>query len=318
MERRLRCATVAAALPTRFIEVSAQEWGRLAASATGRPQLERTSRHGSVAATVLTGEVEQTYLPLGSLLSLQVAGAQTLAAATDSLLGRTTGRGPFVVGVTGSVAVGKSTTARLLQELLAQSTAASRVDLVSTDGFIQPNTVLERQGLLARKGFPESYDIDRLLHFLADIKAGRAMVEAPVYSHDRYDVVAGQVQLVRRPEILIVEGLHMLSTTATADAVVSDFLDFIIYVDAAATDIEGWYVERFLVRCAAAVQQPESYFHRYAGLAHHETVAAARHLWFSVNAVNLREYILPTRQRANLIVEKGADHRVRRVRLRTS
>jgi len=243
---------------------------------------------------------------------------QGLAAATYLFVCRPAGRPPFVIGVAGGVAVGKPTTARLLQALLGRWPTTPKVDLVTTDGFLHPNAELERRGLSARKGFPESYDVRRLLHFLADVKAGQAEVDAPVYSHVLYDIVPGQVQTVRRPDIVVVEGLNVLSTSVTAEVVVGDFFDFTVYVDADEADIEAWYVERFLGLCATVFREPSSYFHRFADLGHDEAVATARSLWSAINAVNLRENILPTRPRAHLILEKGPDHRVRRIRLRAS
>jgi len=263
-------------------------------------------------------EVELVYLPLSRLLNLHVVSWQGLAADRDEFMGRPALRPPYVIGVAGSVAVGKSTTARLLQALMARWPCRPRVDLVTTDGFLHPNAELERRGLLARKGFPESYDARRLLHFLADVKAGHAEVAAPVYSHVLYDIVPGQNQAVLRPDIVIVEGLNVLSTSVTSEVVVSDFFDFTIYVDADEADIEAWYIERFRRLCATVFQEPSSYFHRYAALGPDDAAVTARSLWTSINAVNLRENILPTRERADLILEKGTGHRVRRIRLRTS
>jgi type I pantothenate kinase len=247
-----------------------------------------------------------------------VVASQQLAAATDAFLGRAATRPPFVIGVAGSVAVGKSTTARLLQTLLSRWPTTPTVDLVTTDGFLLPNAELERRGLLARKGFPESYDVRRLLRFLADVKARTPEVHAPVYSHVLYDVVPSRRQTVRRPDIVVVEGLNILSTSVDAQVVVSDFFDFTVYVDADEADIEAWYVERFLGLRETVFRDPTSYFHRYAALGHDEAVATAHGLWSAINAVNLRENILPTRERAHLILEKGAGHQVHRVRLRAS
>ncbi len=263
-------------------------------------------------------EIERVYLPLSLLLNLRVVSFQGLAAATDAFLNRSGRRSPFVIGIAGSVAVGKSTTARLLQALLAAWPTSPRVDLVTTDGFLRPNAELERRGILDRKGFPESYDVRRLLAFLADVKAGRDRVTAPVYSHERYDIVPDGRQELHRPDVVIVEGLNVLSTSAAAEVVVSDFFDFTVYVDADEADIEAWYVERFLHLCTTVFLRPSSYFHRYATLGPDEAVAVARGLWSSINAANLAENILPTRERAHLILEKGPDHRVRTVRLRTS
>ncbi len=304
-------------LPNRYAELPAEKWGELRASTP------MTLDEGDLAA-LQSGleprlerlEVERTYLPLVRLLDLHVASSQRLATATDAFLGRPPRRSPFIIGIAGSVAVGKSTTARLLQALLSRWPSTPTVELVTTDGFLQPNAELERRGLLARKGFPESYDVRRLLRFLAEVKAGKAEVLAPVYSHVRYDIVPGRLQALRQPDIVVVEGLNVLSTSVAAEVVVSDFFDFTIYVDAEEADIEAWYVQRFLGLCTTVFRDPESYFHRYATLEHEKAVATARTLWSSINAVNLRENILPTRGRADLILEKEAAHRVRRIRLR--
>ena len=306
-------------LPSRYAEFSADEWARLRASTPMTlDEGDLASLRGRLEPRLEPAEVERIYLPLSRLVNLHVVAAQGLAAATDLFLGRPAARPPFVIGVAGSVAVGKSTTARLLQALLSRWPTTPTVDLVTTDGFLHPNAELERRGLLARKGFPESYDVRRLLRFLADVKAGADVVDAPVYSHVHYDIVPGQAQSVRRPDIVVVEGLNVLSTSVAAEVVVSDFFDFTVYVDADESDIEAWYVERFLGLCATVFREPSSYFHRFAELGPDEAVATARGLWSTINAVNLRENILPTRERAHLILEKGADHRVRRVRLRTS
>ncbi len=304
-------------LPSRYTELSAEEWGRLRASTPMTlDEAELASLRGQLDPRLELSEVEGVYLPLSRLLNLHVVAAQGLAAATDRFLGRPARRPPFVIGVAGSVAVGKSTTARLLQALLSRWPTTPTVDLVTTDGFLHPNAALERRGLLARKGFPESYDVRRLLRFLADVKAGKAQVAAPVYSHVLYDIVPGRTQVVAAPDIVVVEGLNVLSTSVAAEVVVSDFFDFTVYVDADEADIEAWYVERFLGLCATVFRDPASYFHRFAALEPDEAVATALRLWSSINAVNLRENILPTRERAHLILEKGAGHRVRRVRLR--
>ena len=315
--RHVATAAVAQDLPSRHVAVTAEEWGRLGAgSALPLGEGDLAALRGRLEERLDLAEVARVYQPLSALLGLHVTAAQALSGAVGALVGRPAGGGPFVVGIAGSVAVGKSTAARLLQALLSRWSSAPRVDLVTTDGFLHPNAELERRGLLARKGFPESYDQRRLLRFLADVKAGAPAVEAPVYSHVAYDIVPGEVQVVDRPEIVVVEGLNVLSTAAGAELVVSDFFDFTIYVDADESDIEAWYLERFLALRATVFQDPSSYFHRYAGLDHGEAQAAARRIWRQVNAVNLRQNILPTRQRADLILEKGPDHRVRRVRLR--
>ena len=266
------------------------------------------------------GEVSDIYLPLSRLLNLQVGATQELHRATARFLGSDSPRVPFIVGVAGSVAVGKSTASRVLQALLSRWPSHPTVDLITTDGFLLPLEVLESRGLLQRKGFPESYDIRRLVRFLADVKSGAPEVLAPVYSHLRYDIVPGEYQVVRQPDIMLVEGLNVLQTGGRlgrhVPMFVSDFFDYSIYVDAHELDIEQWYVERFLSLRETVFKNPSSYFHRYANLDHDEAVATARGIWQSINLVNLQENVLPTRERAHLILEKGRDHAVRKVRLR--
>jgi type I pantothenate kinase len=264
-------------------------------------------------------EVVDIYLPLSRLLNLYVGATQQLYGATNQFLGRHSARVPFVIGIAGSVAVGKSTTARILKALLAHWPNHPDVDLVTTDGFLYPNRVLEDRGLMNRKGFPESYDVRRLIRFLAAVKSGRPEVTAPVYSHVRYDIVPGEVQVVRSPDILIVEGLNILQTNhgrQPAQVFVSDFIDFSIYVDAAEDLIVHWYVERFLRLRDVAFPRPDSYFHRYAGLPDDAARDVARRIWSDINGPNLRENILPTRTRAMLVLEKGEQHLVQRIRLR--
>lgn len=266
-------------------------------------------------------EVEQIYLPLSRLLNLYVAAAQELDAVTARFLGRKTGKVPFIIGVAGSVAVGKSTTARVLKALLARWPDHPSVDLVTTDGFLFPNDELERRGIMNRKGFPESFDTARLLNFLGDVKSGREKAEAPVYSHFHYDVLPSQSVIVERPDILIVEGLNVLQPArlprdGLAIPFVSDFFDFSIYIDAEPDVIERWYVERFMRLRATAFRDPGAYFHRYASFSPEDAHARALEIWRTINRVNLDENILPTRQRARLILRKGDSHSIESVALR--
>jgi type I pantothenate kinase len=265
-------------------------------------------------------EVETIYLPVARLLNLHVTATQHLNKTTDTFLGTAPSPVPYVIGIAGSVAVGKSTFARILRALLARWSDHTRVDLVTTDGFLHPNRVLDQRGLLGRKGFPESYDVRKLIQFMADVKEGRGAVHAPVYSHQAYDIVAGEFQVVDRPDIVIVEGLNVLQAGAGTGrpgrVFVSDFFDFSVYVDADEAAIERWYVARFLTLRETVFRDPRSYFHRYASLDEAEATDTAREIWRTINGVNLRENIQPTRERARLVLEKGGDHAVRRVRLR--
>lgn len=265
-------------------------------------------------------EVVEVYLPLSRLLNLHAAAIQSLHAARAAFLGDRTARVPYVIGIAGSVAVGKSTTARILRELLARWPEHPKVDLVTTDGFLHPRKTLEERGLMLRKGFPESYDRRSLVSFLSRVKAGEPDLRCPVYSHLTYDIVPDAFTSVDRPDLLILEGLNVLQAPSgplrASPVFVSDLFDFTIYVDADEALIRQWYVERFLALRATAFSDPASHFRRYAGLGDEEARQVAAGIWDATNGPNLRQNILPTRERADLILDKGPDHATQRVRLR--
>ncbi|WP_438353762.1 type I pantothenate kinase [Microbacterium sp. CJ88] len=262
-------------------------------------------------------EVQEVYLPLSRLLSLYARSTKTLGASTSSFLHEPDTTTPFLIGIAGSVAVGKSTVARLLRELLSRWSDTPRVELVTTDGFLYPNAELERRGIMDRKGFPESYDRRALLDFLTDLKSGAEVVRAPFYSHLRYDIVPDAVVTVRRPDVVIVEGLNVLQPPPAAnDVSVSELFDFSIYVDAAPDDIAQWYVERFMALKKGAFANPSSYFSSFAALDDEAAVSTALGYWNSINLPNLIENVLPTKHRATLVLEKAADHAVEQVLLR--
>ena len=298
-----------------YLDFDRAAWSRLRAATPLTLSEADLAELGGINERVSVAEVEAVYLPLSRLLNLHVAATQTLHTATDTFLGGQATPTPYVIGIAGSVAVGKSTFARILQALLARWPDHPRVDLVTTDGFLLPNATLAERGLMERKGFPESYDVRRLLDFMAQVKAAQGAVHAPVYSHQAYDIVAGEFQVVDRPDIVIVEGLNVLQSGG-GRLFVSDFFDFSIYVDADEQDIEAWYISRFLALRETVFRQPNSFFHRYSTLSDEDAVETARRIWQSINGTNLRDNIKPTRERARLLLEKGADHAIRRVRLR--
>jgi type I pantothenate kinase len=306
---------------TPYVTFSRAEWARLrAATPLTLTDADLKTLRG-LNEYVSLDEVADVYLPLSRLLNLYVAAAQGLHHVTDLFLGKPARPVPYIVGVAGSVAVGKSTFARILCALLARWPNHPQVDLVTTDGFLYPNAVLEERGLMNRKGFPESYDLRRLTRFMAELKSGAAEVAAPVYSHLTYDIVPGEETVVRQPDIVLVEGLNVLQTPDGARrrsirSFVSDFFDFSIYLDADEHDVEEWYVARFLTLRDTAFRDPRSYFRRYADLSTADARATARRIWCDINGVNLRENIGPTRDRARLILRKGPDHSVQQIRLR--
>ena len=261
-------------------------------------------------------EVIAVYLPLTRLLNLYVSATQNLHRVSATFLGAIAPKMPYVIGIAGSVAVGKSTSARILQALLTRWPEHPRVELITTDGFLYPNAVLEQRGIMNRKGFPESYDTKRLIQFLRELKAGIPAVSAPVYSHVEYDIVPNDSMTVRQPDILILEGLNVLQTGVESTEFVSDYFDFSIYIDAMEADIEGWYVDRFLALRQTVFQNPASFFTHYAHLTDAEAVDVARSIWREINGKNLRENIVPTRARASLVMQKSGDHRVSEVHLR--
>jgi type I pantothenate kinase len=304
-----------------YREFTREEWARLRADTPMTLVPRDLEQLSGIIEELSMEEVEQIYLPLSRLLNLHVAGAQELHAVTNRFLGRRDRRVPYILGIGGSVAVGKSTTARVLKALLARWPDHPSVDLITTDGFLFPNAELEARGLMNRKGFPESFDTARLLNFLHDVKSGRQNVEAPIYSHFHYDILPGQTVAVDRPDILIVEGLNVLQAArlpkdGEAIPFVSDFFNFSIYMDAPAKMIEDWYVARFLRLRQTAFRDPAAYFHRYAHMSPDEARAQALEIWRSINEKNLYENILPTRQRARLILRKDTNHRIESVALR--
>lgn len=307
--------------PSPYVDLDRAAWARLRKAHPMSLTDADVQRLSGLGEPLDLTEVEQVYLPLSRLLTFYVEGTTRLRDVTSTFLGEPGHRTPFVIGVAGSVAVGKSTTARILREMLTRWPSTPSVQLITTDGFLWPNAELEARGLLERKGFPESYDQKALLGFVHDVKAGVEEVTAPVYSHLSYDIVPGERVVVTRPDVLIVEGLNVLQpprvrSDGTSGAAVADYFDFSVYVDADVADVRQWYVDRFLRLRETAFASPESYFHRYAALSDEEARRTALSIWERINEPNLLRNVLPTRERASLVLGKGADHAVEMVRLR--
>lgn len=299
-----------------YLAFDRRDWAKLRSATPLTLTAAELARLQGLNEKMSLADVTDIFLPLSRLLNLHVAAARNLGQVQDAFLGRPAARAPYVIGIAGSVAVGKSTFARVLRAVLAHWPDHPHVELVTTDGFLYPREVLEQRDLMRRKGFPESYDLRRMIGFLADLKAGAEEVAAPIYSHQTYDIVPGESQVVRRPDILIFEGLNVLQPTTGAALFASDFFDFSIYLDADEKVIEGWYVDRFLLLQRTAFQKPSSYFHHYKDLDEAGAREVAHGIWSAINLVNLQENIRPTRQRARLVMHKAADHAVDAVYLR--
>ena len=296
-----------------YVDFRREDWSRRRAAMPQVLTEDELAQLSGIGENIDLHEVADIYLPISRLIHLRVEAAQRLNAASAMFLGESM-RVPYIIGVAGSVAVGKSTTARLLQVLLQRWESHPRVDLVTTDGFLYPTKTLRERGLLQRKGFPESYDRRNLMRFVTEVKSGQPVVKAPIYSHEAYDILPNECIEVRQPDILILEGLNVLQTGPTL--MVSDLFDFSIYVDAKTQDIERWYIERFLKLRDTAFREPGNHFADYATMDDAAAAYAARELWQTINLPNLMENILPTRVRASLVLRKDYDHTVQRVRMR--
>ncbi len=304
---------------TPYLVFSRPQWAALRASTPLSLSEDDLRALRGLNEPVSLADVADIYLPLSRLLNLHVLAARSLSSMVESaFLGRPRAASPYVIGIAGSVAVGKSTFARVLQAVLARWPDHPRVDLVTTDGFLHPTRVLEQRGLMSRKGFPESYDLRRMLAFLGALKSGAPNLRMPIYSHEVYDIIPGRYQTIDRPDILIFEGLNVLQTGAQATTVASDFFDFSIYLDADTAAIEAWYVQRFLLLQKTVFQRPSSYFHRFKDLTAAEAEATARDIWRGINLPNLNENIQPTRERARLVIRKSMPHLVEELWLRRS
>ncbi len=300
----------------RYIPFSRDEWADLRAATPLTIREKDLEALRGINERIDLDEVTAVYLPLTRLLNLYVSATQNLHKVSATFLGAMAPKVPYVIGVAGSVAVGKSTFARILQALLARWPEHPKVDLVTTDGFLFPNAVLEERGIMNRKGFPESYDTKSLLHFLRELKSGRPEVLAPVYSHVVYDIVEEQEIAVRQPDILILEGLNVLQVGTDSNEFVSDYFDFSIYIDAEESVIRDWYIERFHALRSTVFQDPQSFFRHFAELSDDEATKVARGIWAEINGRNLSDNIAPTKSRASLVINKAANHRVTDVQLR--
>ena len=303
-----------------FEEFSREQWAALARNSGRTVSASDAVRLVATGEPVSVQEVVDIYLPLAQFLEVVKGAKRDAQRGVDVFLSADRPRAPFIIGIAGGVAVGKSTTARVLQALLREGPGRPVVDLLTTDGFLYPNATLEARGIMARKGFPESYNLRGLISVLAAIRSGVPEVQTPVYSHLAYDIVPGERQILRHPDIVIVEGLNVLQVStkgASPDhVVVSDFFDFAIYVDAAEADVARWFRERLLALRSTVLQNPDSFFHRFSFMSDEEVLEIARHVWTEVNLTNLRENIAPTRGRAHLVVEKNRDHLVERILLK--
>lgn len=298
-----------------------EEWKKLSDYTTSQLSEEELEDIQSINDKISIADVNEVYLPLSNLIHLELHSSHKFNESINHFLNKDVKKGPFIIGIAGSVAVGKSTTARLLQKLLSQLPSHPKVDLVTTDGFLHPNAELEKRGLMKKKGFPESYDTRSLISFLNQVKSGAPKVQSPVYSHLTYDIVPDEYITIENPDILIVEGLNVLQTSLTTkhnmpNYFVSDFFDFSIYVDADVEDIERWYIDRFIKLRDTAFRDEQSYFKKYAQLSLEESIEISKKIWKEINYVNLLQNILPTKNRADLILHKGNNHHVDRIHLR--
>lgn len=302
-----------------YTQFTRTEWAKLTDTTNEILNASERERLGSIDETISAEEVTDIYLPLSQLLYMNMVHSLSLHQKLNIFLQKQTKKAPFIIGIAGSVSVGKSTTARLIKALIEKWPTKPKVELVTTDGFLYPNDTLEARGLMKRKGFPESYDIERLIAFLGELKSGQSIVEAPLYSHLSYNIL-DEVQKIENPDVVIVEGINVLQVNkknrSTPQLFVSDFFDFSIYVDAEEVNIQSWYIERFKLLRNTAFQHPNSFFHRYRHLSDEEAVTFAKQIWDTINAVNLEKNIRPTKHRADLILKKGVGHRVEEICLK--